>query len=495
MKKPSIRKRKSNINGQTMVDIKELPKRDPKVSFAESVNNLQLKLFSKDISPQRKASTKSLPPPHEDQIPKYNGLNNEELKEKGIKFKSQSNKNLYRENFDKNEKRYEKRRSMRLKSEKFSNKKIRGELSTIKEIIIADNNEHVVSNNPKKRFKLKDEVEKGGTKKKINIIEELRKFDREQQIKMEEYIDKKRKKQIELSFKNSDIYKIKNNENENENINDYNKNENINDNNNKIKINGITNNENKADKKRKEDNNNNKNNNNNNFQKIKMKYFSKHLFTTRFPETEFKTKYLDNYFQNNKEISKNLFGNYVHKKEETNKKVNTKNSLSKEKNNENSNNSKIDTINTINIEQSYRSNTYNLSFNKYNKDHREDNEINNTYKMIINSIDDKLYNKKNKNKDRIILPYDSYTRVMSGSIGKIKGLSKTQNNIYKSSFRDSALINKNNSYYKDISNKYDKYNRLKFIPHFIRNSNNNNNRNYNKDYKFIKIFNELKSSI
>ena len=485
MKKPSIRKRKSNINGQTLVDIKELPKRDPKVSFAESVNNLQLKLFSKDINPQPKTSTKSLPPPHEDKIPKYNGFNNEEHKEKI--FKSQSNKNLYRENLDKNEKRYEKRRSMRLKPEKLSNKNIRGELSTIKEIIIADNNEHVMSNNPKKRFKFKDEIDEGGTKKKIkiNIIEELRKFDREQQIKMEEYIDKKRKKQIELSFKNNIIYKIKNNENEN--IND----------NNDIKINGITNNENynkennnknKDDKKRKEDNNNN------DFQKIKQKYFSKYLFTTRFPETEFKTKYLDNYFQNNKTISKNLFGNYTDKKEETNKKVYTKNNLSKEKNNENSNNSKTDIINTINIEQSYRSNAYNLSLNKYNKEHREDNEMNNTFKMIINSIDDKLYNKKNKN--RTILPYDSYTRVMSGFVGKNKGLSKTQNNIYRSSFRDSSLINKNNSYYKDISNKYDKYNRLKFIPHFIRNSNNNNNnKNYNKEYKFIRIVNELKSGI
>ena len=485
MKKPSIRKRKSNINGQTLVDIKELPKRDLKVSFAESVNNLQLKLFSKDINPQPKTSTKSLPPPHEDKIPKYNGFNNEEHKEKI--FKSQSNKNIYKENLDKNEKRYEKRRSMRLKPEKLSNKNIRGELSTIKEIIIADNNEHVMSNNPKKRFKFKDEIDEGGTKKKIkiNIIEELRKFDREQQIKMEEYIDKKRKKQIELSFKNNIIYKIKNNENEN--IND----------NNDIKINGITNNENynkennnknKDDKKRKEDNNNN------DFQKIKQKYFSKYLFTTRFPETEFKTKYLDNYFQNNKTISKNLFGNYTDKKEETNKKVYTKNNLSKEKNNENSNNSKTDIINTINIEQSYRSNAYNLSLNKYNKEHREDNEMNNTFKMIINSIDDKLYNKKNKN--RTILPYDSYTRVMSGSVGKNKGLSKTQNNIYRSSFRDSSLINKNNSYYKDISNKYDKYNRLKFIPHFIRNSNNNNNnKNYNKEYKFIRIVNELKSGI
>ena len=486
MKKSSIRKRKSNINGQTLVDIKELPKRDPKVSFAESVNNLQLKLFSKDINPQPKTSTKSMPPPHEDQISKYNGLNNEELKEKEKKFKSQSNKNLHRENLDKNEKRYEKRRSMRLKSEKLSKKNIRGELSTIKEIIIADNNEHVMSNNPKKRFKFQNEIDEEKTKKKIkiNIIEELRKFDREQQIKMEEYIDKKRKKQIELSFKNNTIYKIKNNENEN-----------INDN---IKINGITNNENynkennnknKDDKKRKEDNNNN---NNNDFQKIKQKYFSKYLFTTRFPETEFKAKYLDNYFQNNKAISKNLFGNYSDKKEETNKKVNTKNNYSKEKNNENSNNSKTDIINSMNIEQSYRSNAYNLSINKYNKEHREDNEINNRYKMIINSIDDKLYNKKNKN--RAILPYDSYTRVMSGSIGKIKGLSKTQNNIYKSSFRDSTLINKNNSYYKDISNKYDRYNRLKLIHHFIRNSNNNNrNKNYNKEYKFIRIVNELKS--
>ena len=41
-------------------------------------------------------------------------------------------------------------------------------------------------------------------------------------MKMESYIDKIRKKQIELMYKSSKIYKIINHENNDENINNYN---------------------------------------------------------------------------------------------------------------------------------------------------------------------------------------------------------------------------------------------------------------------------------
>ena len=53
-------------------------------------------------------------------------------------------------------------------------RKNQGELSTIKEIVIGDHNEKVISNNPKKRFAFKGDEEEGKKKKKINIIEELR---------------------------------------------------------------------------------------------------------------------------------------------------------------------------------------------------------------------------------------------------------------------------------------------------------------------------------
>ena len=95
--------------------------------------------------------------------------------------------NLNKEFISKNKlpfKRYksEKIKQFLSKEEKDDAKK----LSTIKEIVIDDQNEKAVSNNPKKRFALNEEKKSGKNKdnKKIDLIEELRNFDRKMQMNM-----------------------------------------------------------------------------------------------------------------------------------------------------------------------------------------------------------------------------------------------------------------------------------------------------------------------
>ena len=614
-------KRKSKLNGQVLVDIKELPKRDTKVSFAESISNLQLKLISKDLNKETKNS-ENLESKNED---------NSSLKNKGYSNSfnlngSNNGQNINNNNFGKQEniedkdkylKNFKKRRSMRMNlgknfEENFPIKKInRGELETINEIIAGDNNGLNIGNKYKKKISSKDGEEK--PKKKINIIEELRDFDRKQQIQMEKYIEKKRKKQNELMYKNSKLYKIIK-EDSNKDINkDDNKNKEnsntgvINEENEKIKNekkNSITEekikNENlKNNNNRLNDNDNNKNigeiNNINinkdDFHKIKEKYFSKFLFSTKFPETEYRTKYFDKYVQN-ESLSKNLFSNYIGKKEENNKSNynniniinnNNQNNRSNNKNQNNSlnsnnpnyisnnnnqnisinntqsnivinnnlnnisnnnnksninnnnqnnifnnndqnniyrsqlnqnqtntNNSKpkiitntlvssknkisneTDTTNTVfdsnnkynYIEQSSNTNTYIMTTHRFFNKNRTDRGTDTEFQMIINSIDDKLYNKKNKNK--IIFPYNSQERVYSYSSGKMK--TSTNNKLYKNSFRDALFSKYKNNSYKDICERYHRYNGLKLISNLPRNT---TNYNFNNNYKFMTIIREL----
>ena len=161
MKKPSIMKRKSKLNGQVLVDIKELPKRDTKVSFAESISNLQLKLISKDLNKEKKNS-ENLESKNED---------NSSLKNKGYSNSfnlngSNNGQNINNNNFGKQEniedkdkylKNFKKRRSMRMNlgknfEENFHIKKInRGKLETINEIIAGDNNGLNFGNKYKKK--------------------------------------------------------------------------------------------------------------------------------------------------------------------------------------------------------------------------------------------------------------------------------------------------------------------------------------------------------
>ena len=575
MRKPSIIRRKSNVNGQTLVDMKEVPKRDPKVSFADEVNNLQVKLLSNEINLKTKNSTSSFPSSQEEPLTENayrkaystmikgnnnsNGLNNE----RDNFAKSYSNMNiLNQKNSQEND--FRKRRSMRLSQKKSMDNiaKKKGELSTIKEIVIGDNVERAISNNPKKRFRFVDEdneKDKKYKKKKINIIEELRKFDREQQLKMEKYIDKVRKKQIELMHKSSKLYKIINNENDDDNINNNNTNNNNNKENNGIinqeieenknenppnekdfdtpKFNTVENNNNNNNNNNKENNkneindknnDNNANNNKDDFQKIKEKYFSSYLFTTRFPETEYKIKYLDKFFQNNS-LVKNLFVNYVDDKEDNytnNTNINNKNININNKdiniNNNNSlqtplnqkhtdnfnksdsnininikknnispkllykNSNETDTANTVidsnhknNLEQSLNSNayTYTMRSNKINNKYRNNDEFDNTYRMIMDSIDNKLYNRK-KNKT-IIENMNINKRRIYSSNDRIRAFSRFD-------------FNFKNNYDKIIQDKYNKYNETKMTPYFIKNRINNSNYNsYNKDYKLRRLLGRL----
>ena len=76
-------------------------------------------------------------------------------------------------------------------------------LGTIKEIVIDDQNENMVSNNPKKRFMVKETKKvKKEKKKKINLIEELRDFDLKQKLILKIIL-------IQSNKKNSKILIIK----------------------------------------------------------------------------------------------------------------------------------------------------------------------------------------------------------------------------------------------------------------------------------------------
>ena len=591
MRKPSIKKRKSNINGQTFVDIQELPKRDPKVSFADSINNLQLKLLSKEMDIEKLKSSSSLPISQEDNFHRsnsnFNGANKNEEKNNNNNnlYKSYSNKNfLHQKNSDENDKvmkKLSKRHSMRISQhtnfeEKFlSRRKSQNDLAPIKEIVISDKHEGTITNNPKKRFKFSDKEDEGknNKKKKINVIDELRKFDREQQMKLEDYIDKKRYQQMEFLYKNSKIYKIINNENKEEIDNDFNLNYNNykipkynefkyeenffnkynsinvekniesarlqNDNNNTNKENEKNFNNNTIDK-----NSFNKNNNKDNFQKIKEKYFSQSIYTPRFSKTEFKIKYLDKFFQNNNKNSlvKNLFANYIDEKNKNEKNDNNNNNeeninnsnnifskeinfsslnqkenemndkennlniknnsviispklLYKKTNETDSSNTLIDSNNKIkNIEQSYNSNMNTINVNRINNKYQLNDELETAYKNIINSIDDKLNNKNKKNKK--FISNDNSNRIISVSTDKIKTISNGYSYLFNKNYRDISLLNKNNRYYKEICERYDSINGLKMMPYYNRNSISNNfNRNYNnKDYKYIRIVNQIKNN-
>lgn len=246
MKRPSIvKKTKKKVNGQVVVDIKETQK-VPRRSFSESLNDLKIKTLTKDISPNKKktknkksdsnnesknASSQNLPKPQNEIISLKNKrnsvsvsfnpksrlrlFNQEEIKsdkdKKNSSTTSLSKQRRASKNIEENNKRTKymsKRHSMQVNlgknfAERFSIKRnFKSDLDPINEIIIGEKNEQII--NP---FKLRLEKLKEQKKNpKINIIEELRRFDREQQYKMEKYIDKKQKRYFDLMNKKMKIY-------------------------------------------------------------------------------------------------------------------------------------------------------------------------------------------------------------------------------------------------------------------------------------------------
>ena len=501
-------------------------------------------------------------------------------------------------------KRMARRYSLRGKGGKEVSSPKKKNLGVIKEIILGDNNEGIITNKNKSLFGLKGD-EDGKKKKKINFIQELRRFDREQQMKVEEYIDKKRRQQNELMFKSSKLFKlIKPKEKEDDIINGFMSTKKIKDKKNKTiakekedpsqNERSFNSDENDDDDKDDNGEKNKKNNNiidtnkKNDFQKVKKKYFSQNIFNLRFPETEFKIKYFDNYLRNDS-LKKNLFNNFDNDKEKekkenininnenrNNNNNNIKNNIDINKNinnnniNANSNttnaiinNSNIQTnINASNIninnlnnninnndngnyiniyqnifktplgqkknafnkyysndlksktnnivstdstntlietnikynnktEQSINTNIYLMNGNRYHKRSESDEHIDNTYQMIINSIDEKLYEKSRSKNNSILSGGGRYNRDFSSSSEKIKNYSidyKNHKNIFRSPvFQTRGLTTKN--YYKDICDKFDKYNGLKMTSHLRRNKKRHNN--IIRNYKFLRVMNEI----
>ena len=514
MLKPSITRKKSKINGQIFLNIKE-SKKNPKISFKDAIKSLQMKLLTKEINQKPKTANLN---------PKYN-INPMNLEENNNKENLSSRSLSARMNMGKNY------------SDSFPiEKKLQGELAhTINEIALTEPNGK--RNKYLRKYQLKNRGNKN-KKIKINLIDELEKFDIEQQLKMEKYLDEKRRNQIDLILKknkisnSSDIGQHKNLPNrkkENNSGNEINKtiteektNEdeksfrNIDTNKNNI----IKDNDNKENEDINEDNEKS------DFQEIKQKYFSQNIFTTKFPNTEYKFKYLNNFFED-KSDSTNLLRNYQEEKNGENK-ANLRNCYNPINNNPSNakqninlyrydcfnlkqksgnispkilfkNSNDVDMTNTLidsnrnnNIDQNSNSYNYAMISNRVLNEEKNENEINDMYKVILNSIDNKLY-KRNKDTNRINLTEGNNSRFLASSNEKIWITSRNNNKLYINYFRDLSSNNRNN-YYKDICQKYDKYNDLNIAKrHFkkyrIQNTNSNYfNRNYLREIN--NLFNE-----
>ena len=245
----------------------------------------------------------------------------------------------------------------------------------------------------------------------------------------------------------------------------------------------------------KDKNNNNDNENNDSFEILKKKYFSANIFSSRFPSTEYKTKFLNNFFRKDS-VVKNLFSNYNETKNDKNNiNINTKNinaelnkinnisptninninfnssinnsvqinpliklnqssDINLIKNNYNNQNFSFNNryINTNFNEQSLNSNRYS-SVKQNNKSHRYQSPINieieNKYNKVLNSIDEKLniskYKKKFGNSEKII-----FKPILSSD--KVK--------------KDSYInINKSHKFFRNNSNN--KYNNIKTMNNFF----------------------------
>ena len=145
-------------------------------------------------------------------------------------------------------------------------------------------------------------------------------------------------------------------------------------------------------------------------------------------------------------------------------------------------NTLVDSNRNYNIDQNSNSYNYAMISNRALNEEKSDYEINDMYKVILNSIDNKLY-KRNKDTNRSNLTEVSNSRFLASSNEKIWIASRNKNKAYNNYFRNLSSNNKNN-YYKDICHKYDKYNDLNIAKRHlkkyrIQNTYSNNfNRNY-----------------
>ena len=223
MKRSSIIRRKSRVNGQVLLEIKQTSKIRRSVSFKDSINNAHKSPKKKDKkTPSNTSSSKSLPKSQRDMplkdkrysvssfyrpTSKFNDfINQKEEQNDNINSFNDISKRIY-EDSDKKKKNASVRHSVQYKlgndfAEKFSIKR-RPTLNRTKEIVMGKKSEAVINTNDLDKFLEEKEDE---TKKKVNIIEESGRFNREQLYKMEKYIDKKRKRLIDYYYKKPPIY-------------------------------------------------------------------------------------------------------------------------------------------------------------------------------------------------------------------------------------------------------------------------------------------------
>ena len=314
--------------------------------------------------------------------------------------KSQSNLNGKDDNY----KKFLRQKSAKIKkflseTEREPSKKA---LEAIKEIVIDDQNENLVSNNPKTRFMVKEvkkeKKEKKEKKKKLTFIEELIDFDRKQQMNLENYITTKKNMEFVKAYKKTlkkNYEKIYNMNNLNNGIFE----QEINIKNNRIH-------ERLLKTPAEKDKNNNKDNNES-YEKIKKQYFSDNIFSSRFPNTEYKVKFFNNYLQRDS-VVKNLFNNYNETKNDKND-IKT-NMNSRNINNEINNNITSPTnINNVNFNSSINNSTQfnpltrlnqssdiNLIKNPYIKQHLNDNNRYFNTNLNENFLNSNIYSTSKK---------------------------------------------------------------------------------------------------
>jgi len=207
MLKPSIMRKKSKVNGQIFLNIKE-SKKNPNISFKDALNSLQLRLLTKEIN--QKSKTANFSPNSNIHSKKYNS---QYLHTSGSgissnnKFSTKQNP-MNLEEIKNNESLSSRRSSVRMNMGKSYSgnfpmkKKFQEGLNSINEIALTE------PKGKNSRYLRKYQLKNGGNKNKkikINLIDELEKFDREQQLKMEKYLDEKRRNQIDLIVKKNKI--------------------------------------------------------------------------------------------------------------------------------------------------------------------------------------------------------------------------------------------------------------------------------------------------
>ena len=573
MRKPSIMRRKSQINGQILLEVKETSKR-PIVSFFESHKKSPKKKDKNSHS--KNSSSRSLPKSQKDNSPLKSKrhsvstfyrptvkfvdfINQNEEQNHDINNNNSSNQNTIES--EKKKRIISSRHSVQYNlgkdfEDKFSIKR-RGSLNRTKEIVVGTKSLGTINYTDLDKFLGEKEEE---TKKKINIIEESRKFNREQYYKLEKYIDKTRKRIIDYLYKKPPIYNP-GNKNETSRIFPNKKNKGKKEEQSSIKSSRSSRtsssnssetdkNENKtiteektsesqdkksfsksesetyktekfksdkkSDNKSKKDDNKDKNSFNKN-------YFSNFFYTKNFPNSEYKIKYLDNYFQN-KPLSRNFFeeemkgknNNYNNKTYISNLSNSTYKTPLNQKQIINRNSSDIFNLKTknsnyiypkklfSNFNQNDKVNSSIISRNKYNNNdlnvnsytyissnglinnHKSYDEREEEYKNILDSIDEKL-NYKNKysfinNEDKI--------RSSSTPLSKTKSFLNLSNT-YKNSF-DDLTSSINNNYYKKICDKFDRYNGFKMRVRLTKRPYKNNSIiNYKNNYQNMSVMNRL----